>query len=191
MRRGEILALRWSDLDADLTVARVRRTLQTAGGKLQFVEPKTKRSRRAVELPAFVRPYLEGHRREQAKRKASECSWTEHDLVITRRDGRPVNPDTLSSGWYRFCRRRGLPNVRFHDLRHAHATLMLLQGVHPRSCRSASATRASVSRSIRTHTCCPRCRPRRSAPSTSSSPHEDRDLVERRPAVRTRREGKQ
>jgi len=132
MRRGEILALRWSDLDADLTVARVCRTLQTAGGKLQFVEPKTRRSRRAVELPAFVRPYLERHRADLLVRKASHPSWTDHGLVITRRDGRPVNPDTLSSGWYRFCRRRGLPHVRFHDLRHAHATLMLLQGVHPK-----------------------------------------------------------
>jgi integrase len=43
-----------------------------------------------------------------------------------------MNPDTLSSGWYRFCRKQGLPHVRFHDLRHAHATLMLLQGVHPK-----------------------------------------------------------
>jgi len=132
MRRGEILALRWSDLDTDLSVARVRRTLQTAGGKLQFVEPKTRRSRRAVELPAFVRPYLERQREDQRERKTSHASWADHDLVITRRDGRPVNPDTLSSGWYRFCRNRGLPHVRFHDLRHAHATLMLLQGVHPK-----------------------------------------------------------
>jgi integrase len=132
MRRGEILALRWSDLDADLTVARVRRTLQTAGGILQFVEPKTRRSRRAVELPAFVRPHLERHRADQLTRKAADPSWAEHDLVITRRDGRPMNPDTLSSGWYRFCRKQGLPHVRFHDLRHAHATLMLLQGVHPK-----------------------------------------------------------
>jgi integrase len=132
MRRGEILALRWLDLDADLSVARVRRTLQTAGGALQFVEPKTRRSRRAVELPAFVRPVLEQERADQLARKASEPSWNELDLVITRDDGTPVNPDTLSSGWYRFCRKQGLPHVRFHDLRHAHATLMLLQGVHPK-----------------------------------------------------------
>jgi integrase len=131
MRRGEILALRWSDLDADLTVARVHRTLQTAGGALQFVEPKTRRSRRAVELPTFVRPYLERERADQLMRRYSQ-SWADHDLVITRRDGRPVNPDTLSSGWYRFCRKEGLSHVRFHDLRHAHATLMLLQGVHPK-----------------------------------------------------------
>lgn len=132
MRRGEILALRWADLDADLGVARVRRTLQTARGELQFVEPKTPRSRRAVELPAFVHPYLERQREEQLARKASCTTWVDHDLVIDRKDGRPMNPDTLSSGWYRFCRKSDLPHIRFHDLRHAHATLMLLQGVHPK-----------------------------------------------------------
>jgi integrase len=132
MRRGEILGLRWSDIDTDLGVAHVRRTLQTAEGELLFVEPKTRRSRRAVELPAFVRPHLERQRDERPSRKASCTSWVEHDLVIDRGDGRPVNPDTLSSGWYRFCRKQGLPHVRFHDLRHAHATLMLLQGVHPK-----------------------------------------------------------
>jgi integrase len=52
--------------------------------------------------------------------------------VIDRGDGRPLNPDTLSAGWARHLRRRRLPPVRFHDLRHAHATLMLSQGVHPK-----------------------------------------------------------
>lgn len=132
MRRGEILALRWSDLAQDLSVAHVRRTLQTAGGELLFVPPKTKRSRRAVELPAFVRPYLERQRDDQRARRAASPAWTDEGLVIDRGDGSPVNPDTLSSGWYRFCRKHGLSHVRFHDLRHAHATLMLLQGVHPK-----------------------------------------------------------
>ena len=54
------------------------------------------------------------------------------DLVLDAGDGSPRHPDTLSSGWYSFLKRSGLPHVRFHDLRHAHATLMLLQGVHPK-----------------------------------------------------------
>lgn len=132
MRRGEILALRWADIDADLSVAHVRRTLQTAGGELLFVAPKTHRSSRAVELPAFVRPHLRRQRDEQGGRRASSALWSEHDLVIDRGDGRPMNPDTLSSAWYRFCKKEGLPGIRFHDLRHAHATLMLLKGVHPK-----------------------------------------------------------
>jgi integrase len=52
--------------------------------------------------------------------------------VIDRGDGAPLNPDTLSSGWARYLRQRKLPKIRFHDLRHAHATLMLTQGIHPK-----------------------------------------------------------
>jgi integrase len=132
MRRGEILALRWADLAPDLSLAHVRRSLQTSGGRLAFEEPETRRSSRAVDLPAFLLPYLERQRASQALRRAECESWVDLDLVIDSGDGRPVNPDTLSSGWYRFAKRSGLPQVRFHDLRHAHATLMLLQGVHPK-----------------------------------------------------------
>ena len=52
--------------------------------------------------------------------------------MVEKGDGGPLNPDTLSSRWRLFLRRSGLPHVRFHDLRHAHATLMLLKGVHPK-----------------------------------------------------------
>lgn len=132
MRRGEVLGLRWADLDTDLTVAHVCRSLQVVRGELLFAEPKTPRSRRAVPLPELVRPLLQGHRDDQGRRREVATDWTEMDLVIDRGDGRPVNPGTLSAGWHGFCRARGLPHVRFHDLRHGHATLMLLQGVHPK-----------------------------------------------------------
>jgi integrase len=132
MRRGEILALRWSDLDADLTTAYVRRSLQNSGEGMSFEEPKTRRSRRAVALPDFIRPYLERQREAQSLRKERCASWTDLNLVMDRGDGTPLNPDTLSAGWAKFLRKAGLPHVRFHDLRHAHATLMLLQGVHPK-----------------------------------------------------------
>jgi integrase len=132
MRRGEILALRWSDLDAGYAVAHVRRSLQTTGERLLFEEPKTRRSRRAVALPSFLVPYLTRHREAQAARRQRCSSWVDLDLLIDAGDGSPVNPDTMSSRWNRFLKRSGLPVVRFHDLRHAHATLMLLQGVHPK-----------------------------------------------------------
>jgi len=132
MRRGEILALRWTDLDAELTQAQVRRTLHTTGRGLQFSEPKTRRSRRAVALPAILRPYLERERSEQGLRRSTARTWQDLDLVIDRGDGGPLNPDTLSSRWRAFLAHSGLPHVRFHDLRHGHATLMLLKGVHPK-----------------------------------------------------------
>src|SRR5439155_7974053 len=122
MRRGEILALRWSDLSPDLSLAHVRRGLQPTAGGLVFELPKTKRSRRAVVLPTFLIPYLIRQRKDQGRRRAEHPdAWEEHDLVIDRGNGRPRHPDTLSSGWATFVRKRGLPHVRFHDLRHAHA----------------------------------------------------------------------
>ncbi len=133
MRRGEILGLRWSDLDPDLSLAQVRRSLQPTRRGLVFEPPKTRRSRRAVMLPAFLGPYLHRQMKDQSRRRAKAGErWLETDLVIDRGDGAPLHPDTLSSRWGVFLVRAGLPHVRFHDLRHAHATLMLQQGVHPK-----------------------------------------------------------
>ena len=133
MRRGEILGLRWSDIDPGDTIAHVRRSIQPTKTGLVFENPKTRRSRRAVVLPEFLHPYLERQRKDQNRRRVRQgAAWCESDLVIDRGDGSALNPDTLSSGWSRFLRSAGLPHVRFHDLRHAHATLMLSKGVHPK-----------------------------------------------------------
>lgn len=132
MRRGEILALRWSDVDAGDTIAHVRRSIQQTHTGLVFERPKTQRSRRAVVLPEFLWPYLTRQRQDQALRKQAGAVWYDNDLVIDGGDGSPFNPGTLSSGWRKLLRRAELPHVRFHDLRHAHATLMLSKGVHPK-----------------------------------------------------------
>ncbi len=133
MRRGEILGLRWSDLDQDLTVAHVRRTLQTTKAGPVLDEPKTRRSRRAVALPSFLRPYLLRQTADQeSRRKRLGAAWQETDAVVDSGDGSPLSPDALSAAWPRFLAKAELPHVRFHDLRHAHATLMLLQGIHPK-----------------------------------------------------------
>jgi integrase len=132
MRRGEILALRWTDLSSDYSSLQVVRTLQPSQQGLVYEEPKTARSRRAVLLPEFTRPYLQRQRDSQTHRRETQGHWEEEGLVIDRGDGAALNPDTLSTGWARHLRNRSLPKVRFHDLRHAHATLLLLQGVHPK-----------------------------------------------------------
>ena len=133
MRRGEILALCWSEVDMAAPSLRVRRSLQPTSSGLVFAEPKTRRSRRTIALPRLVLPYLERQKADQEARRAS-CgkAWSDLDLVIDRGDGHPTNPDSFSSAWRGLVRKAGLPHVRFHDLRHAHATLMLLQGVHPK-----------------------------------------------------------
>ena len=133
MRRGEICGLRWSDLDENLTVAQVRRTLQVARPNLIFEHPKTARSRRAVALPGFLRPYLIAQHERQARRTAElDRAGLPSSVVVDGEDGSLMHPDSLTNWWRRYVAKAGLPPLRFHDLRHAHATLMLLQGVHPK-----------------------------------------------------------
>jgi integrase len=133
MRRGELLALRWDDLTADLTVAHVRRSLQVTHDGLRFEEPKTRRSRRAIVLPTLLQPYLERQRQDQSRRQAENPKdWSHQRLLVDRGDGHPINPTSVSSAWRRFIRDHDFPPIRFHDLRHSHATALLLQGIHPK-----------------------------------------------------------
>ncbi len=84
-------------------------------------------------LPEFLVPYLIRQKDDQGRRRElAGAAWRKTDVVIDRGDGAPLHPDTLSSRWGVFLARAGLPHVRFHDLRHAHATMMLQQGVHPK-----------------------------------------------------------
>jgi len=120
-------------LDGNLTIARVNRTLQTTSKGLVFEFPKTRRSKRAIVLPEFIRTYLERQRDDQARRRVElGARWHDLDLVVDAGDGSPLHPSKISSRWGKFLRQAGLPHMRFHDLRHAHATLMLRKGVHPK-----------------------------------------------------------
>jgi integrase len=97
-------------------------------------EPKTERSRRTITLPALVVQALEAHRKRQLEtRLAAGRHWREHGLVFTSRIGTPTDGRNLHTEYKRILRATGLPNVRFHDLRHTAATLLLAQGVSPRT----------------------------------------------------------
>lgn len=132
MRRGEVLGLRWSDIDEEYSSAQIQRALQNTKTGLVYEAPKTHRSRRRVQLPAFLVPYLLRQQEDQeTRREAAGKDWEAANLVIDL-DGRPWNPDSFSPAWAAFLRKSGIAHVRFHDLRHAHATLMLSKGVHPK-----------------------------------------------------------
>jgi integrase len=131
MRRGEIVGLRWSDLEPDFSVAYVRRSVHPTREGLSYELPKTKRSRRGVVLPEYLRVLLRNERDAQS-RAAAEGKQLEKESVVRDKAGAAMHPDSLSSGWRRRLRLAGLPPVRFHDLRHAHATLMLQEGIHPK-----------------------------------------------------------
>ena len=134
MRRGEVLGLRWSAVDIDASVVGVVATLQKPrGAEASFVAPKTDRSRRTISLPGFVDERLRRHRKEQTERRLLIGEgWIDLDLVCDRGDGQHLDPDGFSHAFERFVDRSGLPRMRLHDLRHAHATTLLVAGVHPK-----------------------------------------------------------
>ncbi|MGH2680545.1 MAG: site-specific integrase [Actinomycetota bacterium] len=133
LRAGEVAGLRWSAVDLDTGILRVDGTLQRVRieGKwcLEFGEPKTDRSRRVLDLPAWTVDVLRAHRKHQAERRLFLGeAWTDLDLVLERGDGSALDPCGLSDRFRRRLRDAGLPLVRFHDVRHAHATLLLADG---------------------------------------------------------------
>jgi integrase len=131
LRRGELLGLRWADVDLDIGRLEVVQTLQRVDGRLQFVRPKTRRSERTIPLPPVVVSALREHRARQAKERlaAGRC-WTDSGLVFTSRVGTPLEPDNLRRSWYEVRKVLDEP-LRLHDLRHTCVTLLLEAGVAP------------------------------------------------------------
>jgi len=133
MRRGEILALRWRNVDLDRGILRVTESLEQTRAGVRFKAPKTERSR-AITLPAFARDELRRLKREQAEELLrSGVRQSADTLVVCWEDGEPKWPSSLTYDFTRLIGRvKDLPRVRFHDLRHSHATQLLLAGVHPK-----------------------------------------------------------
>ena len=131
MRRGELLALRWREVDLDRGVLAVTGSLQRVGGQLSIGEPKTTSSRRQVVLSQAAVRALRAHRVLQAEHQLGALHWEDLDLVFTNEIGRPIEPgNLLRRSYWPLLERAGLRRVRFHDLRHTAATLLLSRGVH-------------------------------------------------------------
>ncbi len=130
LRRGEVLALRWVDIDLDAARLRVKGTLQRVDGQLQVGEPKSKKSRRSVALPLIAVDALRRRRAEQARdRLRAGIGWQDLGFVFTTSDGRPLEPRNLLRSWHRLLDQVGLDRRPLHDARHAAASLMLSEGV--------------------------------------------------------------
>jgi integrase len=135
MRRGELLALHWADVDLDAGFVQVRFTVQhIAGAQVLFSPPKTARSRRKVALSARAVAALQKHQqRQEHQRSVIGAAWQENDLVFPNAIGEPLRGNhLLQRNFSPIFTRAGLPQMRFHDLRHTAATLMLIQGIHPK-----------------------------------------------------------
>lgn len=133
MRRGELLALTWSSLDLPSHRLFVRASLVTINYELHLSTPKTRRSRRAIELdPATVMALQEHRLAQEEERDLAGNLYGGRDLVFARLNGDFLHPHSVSQGFSRLVRRHRLPPIRFHDLRHTSATLALAAGVHPK-----------------------------------------------------------
>ena len=135
LRLGELLGLRWEDVALERGQLTVRRTLQhLPGWQREFREPKTARGRRAIPLGSTAISVLERLRRRQLEeRLASGPAYKNERLVLATSVGTPLNGGNVRRAFYRIAGRAGVAPLRFHDLRHTHATLLLARGVHPKA----------------------------------------------------------
>ena len=134
MRLGELLALGWADIDLDAGALQVRGTLQRTRGSTVIVEPKTARSRRRIELTGLATEALRRHRVAQAEERLRlGPAWQNLDLVFANEVGSYLSETILRrKSFWPLLERAGLARIRFHDLRHTAATLLLGRGVHPK-----------------------------------------------------------
>jgi len=132
MRRGELLGLKWSDIDWDRRIVSVKRALKQSRRGLELQRPKTARSARTIALPPIALEALRSHKIVQAEgRMRFGRAYRDLGLVLAEPDGGFKRPDALSTNFAAFVRRHSeLPKVRFHDLRHTHASLLLQAGEH-------------------------------------------------------------
>ncbi len=138
LRRGELLALKWSDVDLDAGLLTVQRSLERATKATRFKDPKTKRSRRTVSIPRFVVDRLRRHRMEQAERFLSlGLGRPTADALVFERLGEPWVPNTFGTAFRRELKRLELPAIRLHDLRHSFASMALAAGVDLKTVSSA------------------------------------------------------
>ncbi len=140
MRRGEILGLKWQDINFVTGTLQVRRILTRVPTKMPGrehvyveAEPKTKKSCRSVIIAPFALEALREHRSRQLEvRLKAGASWQEHDYVFCTSVGTHLSPNHVVEELKKLLKQAGLPDIRFHDLRHSAATLLLSLGVHPK-----------------------------------------------------------
>lgn len=138
LRRGELLGLKWQDLDFEKAELKVQRSLSYISnpdtGHYEFVEhePKSATSRRVIHLPRFVIDALQKHHEMQLQQKADAPQWKNRDLVFCNRNGEYLKPPRVLDGFKQLLKQAELPEIRFHDLRHSAATIWLALGINPK-----------------------------------------------------------
>jgi len=134
LRQAELLGLRWRDLDPDIMLSiSVSRVLYKRKGVCELRDPKTNHSRRYVSMTPKLAAYLREYKTERESLNLHLGRLLNlDDLVFASVEGKPIDPGVLSHNFARIVKRAGLKNIRFHDLRHTFASLMLLRGAKPK-----------------------------------------------------------
>ena len=130
LRRGELLALRWENVDLDAGIVQIREARVNGEGKAEIKAPKSAAGIRDIRIGSHVIAELKKARAQYHARKLSMgAAFFDSDLVICKENGEAYQPDSMSQKWRRFTIQHGLKPIRFHDLRHTCATAMLEAGV--------------------------------------------------------------
>ena len=133
LRRGELQGLRWTDISQDDAMLHVRQAAQWLPNKgWTFRQPKTPKSRRSVALGRATLAVLRHHRLSQAEARLAVGVYEDHGLVFASPLGTPVDPSYLRRVWTRIVKKAELPDLKFHDCRHVHATLILQSRINPK-----------------------------------------------------------
>ncbi|WP_212774275.1 site-specific integrase [Polycladomyces abyssicola] len=132
LRRGELLGLKWGDVDFDRGILVVRRTVQrTVNGLIVKEQPKTDNSRRLVNISPATVDVLRQHQKRQAE-EMLKFGLRDIEFIFTNTVGNLMEPRKVNHIFDRIIGKAGIPKIRFHDLRHTHATMLLKQGIHPK-----------------------------------------------------------
>jgi integrase len=131
MRRGELLAIQWGDIDLDSATLQVKRSLEETSAGLRLKEPKSDAGWRTVTLSAATVGMLRAHKIEQMQFRLAVGAGALKDdtLVFTDINGQPLKPHTVSRAWRRVVEAKDLPRVTFHSLRHTHASVLIASGL--------------------------------------------------------------
>jgi integrase len=154
LRHGELLGLRWQDIDDERATVTIAQTVQRADGRLYIAEAKTEASEATIPLPKVTRRVLTEHReRQDQERRLAQDAWQEHDLVFASTIGTPTEPRNLGRDFEKVRELAGLPSVRLHDLRHTVVSLLLELGTPPHVVQAiARHAHIDVTMSIYAHT---------------------------------------
>jgi integrase len=145
-RRGELLALRWDDVDLDAGTISIRRAMTEVGGEIIEGEPKTRSGKRTIAIdPATVAALRTHHKAQVAERLAAGPRWQEKGLVFSAETGGWLMPNKVSSAFIAAVKRSGLPTLSLHGLRHSFATIALVERKQPVTVVSSRLGHANVS----------------------------------------------